>query len=268
MAAAGGYKNFAEFEQALFERQRKMKDVLPPGLKIDRFLALTKVWVGENRQLLGCGQNSLMSAVYKAARDGMEIGTDAVIITYDGKEARYMQQYAGIITQVTRTGLVAKVFAEVVYSGDEFTLDYGSSTHPIRHIPKRRERGELEGAYAAIIMKTGIWHVHYMDEPDIERVLSEQRHGKMKDNDPWVRHRAEMWRKTALHNASKYFPTSLQIGYHDDGVVVTAQQHIDELFDRADGAPEAQEELVGVGVPADDIPEPGPGVFTGDEEGF
>lgn len=240
MAQDTRFKNFTDFERELFERQRKIKDVLPEGLRVDRFMALTKLMVSENLALLGCARASLISAVYKGARDGLEFGVDAVIVPVQ-QEARYLQYYSGIITMLTRTGLVAKAFAEVVYSGDEFNLDYGDAVKPIRHIPARSGRGELEGAYAAIVFKNSFWHVHYMDEPDIERVLSEGRKDKLKETDPWVKHKAEMWRKTAMHNAAKYCPTSSQIRalFARDAVEeMTAEEHIAEMFDRSDGRPE------------------------------
>jgi recombination protein RecT len=282
MAQDTRFKNFTEFERALFERQRKIKDVLPPGLKVDRFLALAKLMVSEDMDLLHCTNTSLIRAIYKAARDGLELGVDAIVARYE-QEARYMPFYSGMVTMLTRTGLVGKVFTEAVYAADIFELDHGSAIKPIRHVPARTERGALQGAYAAVVYKTGFWQVHYMDGADIERAVGEQRLAKAKMTDPWVKHQAEMWRKTALHNLSKYCPVAPQLSgmLADPEEVLTAAQHIDEMFDRHDGRPEPLDRSPGqavarpepvvpvtTGVEAATASEDAPDVFPDEEEGF
>ena len=65
--------------------------------------------------------------------------------------------------------MIRNCFAEVVYSGDEFRLDLGDPVKPLTHVPARRTRGTIEGAYGALVFHASGMYVHYMTLEDLAR---------------------------------------------------------------------------------------------------
>lgn len=189
----------AHVETQLVTTRPQWQVTLPALLPPDKFLSLTLLCLRQTPRLLECTEESLMAGIYQAARDGLELGTDAYLIPFK-REATYVRSYSGIIKQLMRAG-ARKAFAEVVYEADTCTIDYGDTARPLTHRPALSKRGRALGAYGAIELSTGALLVHYMDKDDIARVRAQ---APGKDADAWVQNEQEMWRKTALRNCAKY----------------------------------------------------------------
>jgi recombination protein RecT len=232
----------------LTTRQPQWAGVLPALLTPERFLNFALLTLAETPRLFECTKTSLLAGIYQAAKDGLELGRDAYLIPFKGKggvlEATYVRDYTGIVKLLERTGKVAKAFAEVVYERDTCTIDYGNAAKPLTHVVALSQRGLPMGCYGAIVRRDGTWTIHYMDKKDLDRVR-EQAPGR--EQDPWVKHPLEMWRKTALKNVAKYCPLTpaLQeaLAQEDAGAPApvgreAAQRLIGEMFDRSEGKPE------------------------------
>lgn len=251
----------------LLHRQEHLAGILPPSLvatgtlTAERFVSLALYFLSEEKALYRCSRLSLIQGIYKAAKDGLELGIDCYLVPFKG-EATYIRDYRGDVKLIERSGKVAKAFAEVVYEHDVCEIDYGHPTKPLTHKPALRQRGKALGAYGAIVLKTGAWHVHYMDEEDIKRVR-QQAPGR--EQDTWIKHTAEMWRKTALKNTAKYCQLTPQVAeamQEEDTTLERlwtptreqAQRNVVELFDRSDGRPEALDMGQDSGSPQDMAP--------------
>ena len=232
----------------LAERQPQWSGVLPALLTPERFLNFALLTLAETPRLFDCTKTSLLAGIYQAAKDGLELGRDCYLVPFKRKngtvEAEYIRDYRGIVKLLERTGKVAKAFAEVVYERDVCTIDYGDAAKPLTHQVALSNRGLPQGAYGAIVRTDGTWHVHYMDKRDLDRV-KEQAPGR--EQDTWLKHPLEMWRKTALKNVAKYCPltpavqdalTQEEAGEPAPVGAAQAQRLIGEMFDRSEGKPE------------------------------
>jgi recombination protein RecT len=238
----------------LLERQPQWSGVLPQLITPERFLNFALLCLAETPKLFECTTTSLLAGISQAAKDGLELGRDAYLIPFKNPkahqvEAVYVRDYRGVVKLLERTGKVTKAFAEVVYERDVCTIDYGHAQKPLTHQVALGHRGKPLGCYGAIVCTDGTWHVHYMDKPDLDRVR-QQAPGR--EQDPWLKHPLEMWRKTALKNVAKYCPLTAAVQTtlsaddqaEEDLHHVTPEQaqiHIAALFDRHDGSPEPQE---------------------------
>lgn len=237
----------------LVERQPQWSGVLPAVLTPERFLNFALLCLAETPKLYECTKVSLLAGIYQAAKDGLELGRECYLVPFRSKnsltEAVYVRDYKGVVTLLERTGKVAKAFSEIVYEQDVCTIDYGNASKPLTHQVALSQRGRPLGAYGAIVMQDGPWHVHYMDKTDIERVRSQ---APGREQDPWIKHPLEMWRKTALKNVAKYCPLTAEVQTTLDAddqaeealknvTPAQSRQNIAELFDRHDGSPEPQE---------------------------
>jgi recombination protein RecT len=235
-------------KKELTERQPQWSGVLPALLTPERFLNFALLTLAETPKLFSCTKTSLLAGIYQAAKDGLELGRDAYLIPFKSRggtlEATYVLDYKGVIKLLERTGKVTKAFAEVVYEHDTCTIDYGNALKPLTHVVALGQRGKPLGAYGAIVRVDGGWHVHYMTRDDIQRVRAQ---APGRDQDTWIKHEYEMWRKTALKNCAKYCPLTpaLQeaMAQEDAGEPApvgaqAAQRLIGEMFDRSEGRPE------------------------------
>jgi recombination protein RecT len=235
-------------KKELTERQPQWSGVLPALMTPQRFLDFALLSLAETPRLLDCGKTSLLAGIYQAAKDGLELGRDCYLVPFKGKggalDAVYVRDYRGIVKLLERTGKVAKAFAEVVYEKDTCTIDYGNALKPLTHVVALSQRGLPMGCYGAIVRIDGTWHLHYMDKRDLDRV-KEQAPGR--EQDTWIRHPLEMWRKTALKNVAKYCPltpalqealTQEEAGEPAPVGREAAQRLIGEMFDRSEGKPE------------------------------
>lgn len=235
-------------KRELAERQAQWSGVLPALLTPERFLNFALLTLAETPRLFECTKTSLLAGVYQAAKDGLELGRDCYLIPFKARggalEATYVRDYRGLVKLLERTGKVAKAFAEVVYERDSCTIDYGNAAKPLTHVVALSQRGLPQGAYGAIVRTDGAWHVHYMDKRDLDRV-KEQAPGR--EQDTWIKHPLEMWRKTALKNVCKYCPltpalqealTQEEAGAPAPVGVEGARESVALLFDRSEGRPE------------------------------
>ncbi|MBP2477647.1 recombination protein RecT [Crossiella equi] len=108
--------------------------------------------------------------------------------------------YKGLIDLAYRSGLVRSIVARPVFEGEEFDLDYGTST--VLHRPVLRGRpGPAYGYYAQVELLTGGRYPLYMSREQIED--HRDRHARTRTKSgkiigPWVQEFDAMARKTPL----------------------------------------------------------------------
>lgn len=137
----------------------------------------------------------------------------AYLVPY-GTEAQFIPGYRGLIDLVVRGGGASNVQAHIVYPGDQFDLDLGT-TPRIHHRPDYTARKEIEpkdlleeivGAYMVARLPDGSTTFDFMPQHEIARRRRMSR--AQRSDSPWVVWPDEMIRKTPVRHGIKMLPIS------------------------------------------------------------
>lgn len=158
-------------------------------------------------QVAAKNPGSLMSALMDAARLGLEPGSDEFYLVPFGDEVTGIVGYQGEVELIWRAGAVASIKCEVVHEKDHFVYD--SSMERPEHRPDWfGDRGPMIGVYAFAVMSNGATsRVVVLSKSDVERAKAVSR-SSGSPSSPWSKWPEAMWRKTAIHELSKWVPTS------------------------------------------------------------
>lgn len=113
--------------------------------------------------------------------------------------------WKGLAELAMRSGIIAKLHADIVCENDEFEFNIGEVT---RHkIDFRKPRGEMYAAYALAQTKTGEMFACVLSKDEVDSVRKRSRAGT---SGPWVSDYNEMAKKTAFRRLSKWLPLSAE----------------------------------------------------------
>lgn len=186
--------------------------VLPSHIKPDTWVRLAQGALKRNEKLekaATANPGSLLSTLLEAARLGLEPGSEEFYLVPFGSEVTGIVGYQGEIELIYRAGAVSSIKAEVVYSRDVFRFD------PSMETPDHRpdwfgDRGDMVGVYAYAAMVNGSTsRVVVLSKADVDRARAVSRSANSGDS-PWKKWPEAMWRKTAIHELSKWVPTSAE----------------------------------------------------------
>lgn len=174
------------------------------------------LWKAANRN-----PESLLFALFEAARLGHEPGTDQYYLTprpnknaTGGIEVLGMEGYQGVIDRMYRAGALSVRVAEV-RERDDYRYDEDIDLmphHRFKKFARAAERGEIIGAYAyALLPGNAISKVVEITQDDIERAKEASGSARYTDKATFWNHWHDvvaMVRKTAVHQLEKWVPTS------------------------------------------------------------
>lgn len=189
------------------ERQTKLEDLLPPDMTAQRFKASVGLALAQQPSLMRCDRGSIVLAVMKAAKLGIDVAGGALghgyLVPY-GTECAFVPGYKGLVALAVTAGVVRDMTPVLVHENDSFEVEEGDRPR-VRHkpfIPKKAgdSRGAIIAAYTRVTYPDGAHGIKgllYWD--DIARIES----GTPK-NGPWGgKHRPEMVKKSSVKNAFK-----------------------------------------------------------------
>lgn len=188
----------------LEKRKEDFAGMLPIPMKIDHFLWTAYLAILKQPELLNCTKQSLFTAIGNAAEVGLDFTPakrHAYLVPYKG-EATFMPGYGGLIEVALRSGKVIKIESRLVYSEEEFEMEYGTQPY-IRHIPKQENRGDVIGAYAIAWMTGGLPIFEFMSKSELDTIK-----GYAKTQKIWGEHESEMQRKSVVRRLYKYLPST------------------------------------------------------------
>lgn len=186
----------------------RLLEVLPRFVDRDRFIAITISQIRQTKELAKCDPLSLVAAVIKASMIGLEPGPlQQVYLVPFGTEVQMIIGYRGIVTLARRSGEIADIAAEVVYEGDDFDYDLGTS-RAIKH-KRGTERGPLTHAYSFARFRDGGMTMTVLDAVDVEARRMSSQMGKA-NKGPWKDHTAAMWRKSAIRALEPFLPLTIE----------------------------------------------------------
>jgi phage RecT family recombinase len=155
--------------------QKNLEQYALNKYKKNEFWASFKLAVMENQDLqralkTDAGKISLASAMRFAISTGLSLNPQegkAALITY-GDVIQYQVMKNGIIELAMQSGKVEFVTADIVRSNDEFRISKTGMGDKYTFNPARKNRGDVDGYYAAMKMKDGVTHVMYMEKSEVE----------------------------------------------------------------------------------------------------
>ena len=195
---------FQQFKSEIQAAAPSLSKLLPAHISIEKFQQIVLGAVTANPKLLEANRMSL----FRACRDAAEIGLSlnpalrqADILVRKGM-AQFQPRYGGLMELARRSGQVKTIYAHVVRDGDTFEYELGTDK-TLRHKPIGT--GALTHAYCVWVLRDGTKDFEVMTKADIESIKKRSPAGA---NGPWGSDESEMWRKSVVRRASKYWPAS------------------------------------------------------------
>jgi len=140
--------------------------------------------------------------------------------------------YMGLMDLATATGSILWVQADVVREKDVFELNGLGKEPNHKHNPFAKDRGEIVGAYVTAKTKDGDYLTDCMSIDEINAIKARSQAVKSGKTTPWNTDPVEMYKKTVVKRAYKYWPRNerLESAIHylnndgGEGLVVDEQK--------------------------------------------
>lgn len=189
--------------------------------------------VQKSKQLQGCDPATIYSSILNVATIGLSLNPvlgEAALIPRWNKNKKMNDctlspMYRGLVRLATESGRVSHIKAELVFEGDEFKLNLGT-TPTIHHDPTpsilggeearvvdfiNRGRNKLRAVYCVAHLGTGDKIIGVMSYDEVLKVAlcSESFNPKFGDKvpkGPWVEHGGEMAKKSLINRDQKTWP--------------------------------------------------------------
>jgi recombination protein RecT len=204
--------------------RQQVEKALPKHLTPDRFIRVATTTVMRTPKLAQCDQASFVNALLTLSQLGLEPdGRRAHLIPFENRkrktvECQLIVDWKGLAELVLRSGVIAKLHADLICENDDFEYDMGEV---VRHkIDFRKPRGERYAVYAMAQTKTGEKFVQVLSRFEVESVRDGSQGWKAfkegyASQSPWDPEspvsEGEMWKKTAFRRLSKWLPLSPEI---------------------------------------------------------
>lgn len=206
----------AALGRMLEKRQEQLASLLADKQDANRFREIVLTAVSKNPDLLNCSAASMIEACLACAMDGLvPDGKQAALVPFKGT-IQYLPMIKGVVECMFRTGFVKDIQCDVVYEGEHFIYERGTSAR-LEHQPKMGARGkddQIIGAYAVVTTMTGGVFARAISRQEIDKVKSASRASK----GPWYDWYSEMAIKTAIKRVAKILPFSLDVFSRDDAM--------------------------------------------------
>lgn len=155
-------------------------------------------------------RQSVVNAVTNIAAIGISLNPakkQAYLVPRKGKICLDIS-YMGLIDLAIQSGSIMWAQAELVHSGDAFTLNGFDRPPTHSYNPFSKERGEMVGAYVVVKTHSGDYLTSCMSREDIDAIKSRSESVKAGKSSPWDTDYGEMAKKTVVKRAYKYWPKS------------------------------------------------------------
>ena len=185
---------------------------LPKHLSPERFCRVAITALTRTPKLADCTQESLMKCLLDLSAFGLEPdGRRAHLIPYKD-QCTLVIDWKGLAELAMRSGIIAKLHADIVCENDVFEFNLGEIT--CHKIDFRKPRGEVYAAYALAQTKTGEVFVSVLGREEIDSVMKRSQGYKSaiqyNKTHPWITDWNEMAKKTAFRRLSKWLPLSAE----------------------------------------------------------
>lgn len=205
----------------LIERQVEIGRMLPTHINVERFMKSALLVISRSEKLQQCTPQSVIASVINAAELGLDFtpakGEAYLVPFWNSKtrcmEAQFMPGYRGFITLARRSGVIKNIEAHLVYSHDEFNIEYGA-TPKLYHKPEVfKSRGSVIGGYAIAFFDDGSFQATFMSAEELESMKGRTKSRDKSNNivGPWITDENEMKKKTTVRRLFKMLPCSVDL---------------------------------------------------------
>lgn len=173
-----------------------LERALPQHLGAERFARIITTEIRRTPKLMECSPQSLLGAMMQSAQLGLEPGPlgHVYLVPFRG-EVQLIVGYKGFADLAYRTGQVKDLSAAIVYDGDRFEYQYGTSPKLV-HVPAGPPEGRMPTHFYALArLTTGGAPFVVLFPDDIEAA---RQRSAAKDSGPWVTDWPAMARKTPI----------------------------------------------------------------------
>ena len=195
---------------------------LPKHLTAERFCRVAITALSRTPKLAECTQESFFRCLLDLSAYGIEPdGRRAHLIPY-GNQCTLILDWKGLAELAMRSGLIAKLHADIVCENDVFDYNLGEI---VQHkIDFSKPRGAMYAAYAMAVTKDGPVFVAVLNKDEIDAI---RRRSKSGSSGPWQTDYNEMAKKTAFRRLAKWLPLSAEFRDavdKDDDVVLPERE--------------------------------------------
>jgi recombination protein RecT len=240
MEIAKKHNNFKDLKssqitEVITGMSEAFKSAIAKTINSDRFVIMASTLFDRNPALKECTLPSIFGALQQSAILGFDISPTLGLcyfvprnakVKVNGvdqwvKEVTFQIGYKGYLELARRSDSISDIYAEVVFEGDEFEVEYGLN-RKLTHNPKFQtdEHDKLLYAYAVAKFKDGTTTFAVLTKKQIEkrRMLSPNQvnyKGKTREASVmplgvWESHYAEMAKGKAIRALATYLPLSTQ----------------------------------------------------------
>jgi recombination protein RecT len=173
-AAPLSFASPKEARHSLMRLGDVLAPLLPRGVGLEQFAASVYFQMKRTPQLAECSTDSLLEAIQKAARSGLELGATCYILPFKNRkrgtmEATYVADYKGTSQKMIASGKVRAVDARVVREGDTFEYEYGLDEKLV-HLPVGGSTKPITHAYVILKLPHGERTFLVMDAGEIDAI--------------------------------------------------------------------------------------------------
>lgn len=196
--------------------RKAIMDTLPQGFNYDRMCRSVINAVSTTPELAKCNAASIFLSTVRAFSLGLEpngaLAEGYLVPFWNSKkqtnEAQFMPGYRGLISLARRSGKIANIYAQAVYSEDVFEVELGTERKIVHKPNFLKPRGEAVCYYAVFQGTDGYSDFEVMTVEEIEKVRLASKSG---NSGAWKMWTEEMAKKTVLRRLLKRAPMSIEL---------------------------------------------------------
>jgi len=177
----------------------RLTPLLPEGLTIEKLTQVLFFETKKNPALLACNPESIVSAVARALRSGLELGETAYLVPF-GSTCTFVAGYTGLAQLMIAARVVRAIEMEAVREADEFEFELGLNA-ALRHRPRNGGSRKITHAYVILRLPGGMSTFKVMDAEEIDAI-------RLKHSKQWAKGPLPAWYacKTVLRQIAKTMP--------------------------------------------------------------
>lgn len=247
--------------------ESRLVDAMAKGLDVNTLVGDAITAMRQTPRLVECSEPTFFGALMTAAQLGLRPNVGSLghgwILPYwstknSGYEAQWVLGYQGMVELGYKSGLVAKIATDTIYSNETYRIRRGTHDELVHEpILDPDERGDMIAHYAVVWLTTGqqLWRA--MADQDVRKIMERMAARDRNRNivGPWANDYLPMAQKTPLRALWRFMPKTptlalalstdetVRQGMEPDAAMTTPGESQDvTTVTRADQQPETEEQ--------------------------